>query len=194
MSYKWNVFSVQAQRGNYWLTIDFSQLTCIQWEVAWRHPPPSLLQARILRQFNGKFLLNCYHTISLRAAVTDWNVKVLFSRLGVWWMCNKCVGKKTDVQWQKEKNASANSFMFWFFSSFFFGSYVRNANPQITWTVYCTPRLKYGLPLHCSVHTFSFIAHSACRVMEVPERLPPVPACTQQHQYIRDKREMLRWI
>lgn len=93
------------------------------------------------------FYVNSMANFSL--TVTTWWASVLLSLTEMWkccfldlvlggGMCNKCVGKKTDVQWQKEKNASANSFMF-FFSSFFFGSYMRNAKPQITWTVLHSP-------------------------------------------------------
>lgn len=50
-------------------------------------------------------------------------------------VCGECaisVRKKDvdDVQWQKEKNVSANSFIV-FFLPFFFCSYVKNAKPQI---------------------------------------------------------------
>lgn len=184
---------MQAQRGNYWYYSTYLYTM-----------RSGLLFGDTLPPRSPKPVFYIISMANFSLTVTTWKAFVLLSLTEMWkccfldLMCGECTisvwGKKTDVQWQKEKNASANAFVFCFFSSFFFGSYFRNAKPQITWTVYCTPRLKYGLPLQCSVHTFSFIAHSACRVVEVPERLPPVPACTQQHQYIREKGEMLSWI
>lgn len=91
-------------------------------------------------------------------------------------VCGECTisvgGKKTDVQWQKEKNASANSFVFCFFLPSFLAPTWGMQNPKLLgpyialpdWNMdylYIVPSIHFlsSLTLHAESWRFRSVSH-----------------------------------